>query len=82
MFGHRESERCEKCHGENSGKSICRQSGGVPKWLPDPNERNRKRHDCQRKTDNHNYAENNEYVLARYKFGSHEHLPRALQHLR
>jgi hypothetical protein len=61
-----------KGYGENGGKSICRYSGRVPKWLPNPNERDSFRHDCQRKTNNHNCAENNDYILARYKFGSHE----------
>ena len=39
--------------------------------LPKPNERNRKRYDRQRKRNNHNRAENSEYILARYKLGGH-----------
>jgi hypothetical protein len=72
LLGHRESERSEKGYGEYGGKSICRYSGRVPKWLPNPNERDRKCRDCQRKTNNHKYAEKNDHILARYKLGSHE----------
>jgi hypothetical protein len=70
--GHRKRERCKKSYGKNEGKGISRCSGGIPNWLPNPNERDRSRHDCQRKTNNHNCAENNDYILARYKFGVHK----------
>lgn len=68
---HRDSESSEKGYGEDGGKSIGHGYGRVPRRLPKPNERDRKRHDRQRKRNNHNRAENSEYILARYKLGSH-----------
>ena len=54
------SANAKKKLGKNGGKGTCRYSAGVPKWLPNPNERDRSRYDCQRKTNNHNCAENND----------------------
>jgi hypothetical protein len=71
LLGHREYERSKKGYGENRGKSVGHCHGRVPKWLPNPNQRNRKRYDCQRKTNNHNCPENDDYILARYQFGRH-----------
>jgi hypothetical protein len=68
LLGHREGERSEKGYGEHGSKSVRHYYGRVPKWLPGPNERNRKRHDCQRQKNNHSCAENSSYILARNKF--------------
>ncbi len=77
LVGHRQSERNKKHHREPGGESVCRYSSGIPKWLPDPNECNRERQYCQRKTSNHSCAEDNDYILERYKFGGHEPNPSA-----
>ena len=57
LFGHRERERSKKGHGEDGGKSIGHRHGHVPRWLPNPNQRNRKHHDCPRHNNNHNCAD-------------------------
>ena len=67
LFDHPENKCSEKGHGENGANNICRCRGRVSNCLPVPNERDSTRHNCQGKTNNHNCAENNDYVLARYK---------------
>ena len=71
LVRHRESERSEKGHGKNRCKNICRCYGHVPNWLTDQNESQKERHDCERKANNHDDAENSVHVLARYELASH-----------
>ena len=75
---HCESKRSEKGHGENRRKNVCCCYGHVPNWLTDPNERHKKRHNCERKANNYDGAENSVHVLARYELACHRLNPSGL----
>jgi len=75
VFGHPEKKCGEKRRGENGRKNICRCCGGIPNCLPVPNECHSSCQYCQRKTNSHHCAENNNYFLARCMFASHRQSP-------
>ena len=56
----------EKTDAQASAVNLAAFPSGCPSQI------SAKRHDCQRKTNNQNNAEDNEYILARYNFGSHK----------